>query len=292
VYVVLLLLVVVVVGAMSLTTRLQESKARVISLSRFAIKGLDPDQLSEVTLERGASMPFDRRWALRAVSGEAWDGTNWIHKSNFLCKFTATHALPRFLTRFDDQTLTLSVWERGETTSEHEAVQSAPACFRLSDPDGKAALETFFSKVYGQPLVLEDGGVAFQFGNTNAGLGANGNTRTLHIVNAETCREVSEAVGAEIDPMRFRPNIVIDGLRPWEEFEWVGRSVVIGGVELDVIKRTVRCKGVNVDRSEYIDIPEVLQEKFPDKGPYLGVYAQTTAGGFMRLGDAVRAQSA
>ena len=94
--------------------------------------------------------------------------------------------------------------------------------------------------------------------------------------------------------MRFRPNIVIDGLDPWEEFNWVGRSlrVVPHGSNKDlssgdtdkipqiivrVLTRTVRCEGVGIDpldpSMEKLDIPKLLSKNYPQHGPYLGVYA-------------------
>ena len=95
---------------------------------------------------------------------------------------------------------------------------------------------------------------------------------------------------------RFRPNVILDGALPaWREFEWVGRTVQLGSATLRVIKRTVRCEGVNVDArhgsgAADMDIPSLLARHFPQHGPYLGVYAQVAAGGsgVVRVGDAVR----
>ena len=63
-----------------------------------------------------------------------------------------------------------------------------------------------------------------------------------------------------------------------------------------MIKRTVRCQGVNVDRkqggdNQFIDVPALLQKHFPEHGPYLGVYAQCASEGVMRVGGEVRAPS-
>ena len=84
------------------------ARPSVVGLERYAVKGLCADAMEEVTLKEKATMPHDRRWALRAVEGEAWDGKSWLHKSNFMCAFSATTTLPRYVTRFDDGSLTLS----------------------------------------------------------------------------------------------------------------------------------------------------------------------------------------
>ena len=82
----------------------------------------------------------------------------------------------------------------------------------------------------------------------------------------------------------------------WREFEWVGRTISVGGAVLKVVKRTVRCEGVNVDprgsgRAD-LDVPALLQKHFPQHGPFLGVYAQVVSAGEVRVGDRVRVSPA
>jgi hypothetical protein len=93
-------------------------------------------------------------------------------------------------------------------------------------------------------------------------------------------------------PSRFRPNIVLRGLPPWTEFDWVGSYVRIGSVTLHVLARTVRCEATNVDARagsgrSVVDVPALLKLHFPAHGPYLGVYARVVEGGSLRVGDTV-----
>ena len=73
--------------------------------------------------------------------------------------------------------------------------------------------------------------------------------------------------------------VLAGSLPAWAEFGWVSRSVRLGGATLAVVKRTVRCEGVDVDarygsgRAD-VSIPALLAKHFPEHGPYLGVYAQ------------------
>lgn len=176
---------------------------------------------------------------------------------------------------------------------------------RLTDPAGRAAAERFFSAAAGKPLKLQGAeGQPFpaetaeghakdpsaaarvhHYGNTAAGSAiGNGDARVIHIVNAATVEALSTAARVPLHPSRFRPNIVVSGIPAWEEFGWVGKRVQIGGATFKVLKRTVRCDATKIDprfgtgKTDY-DVPGLLQQYFPEHGPYLGVYAQVVSGG-------------
>jgi uncharacterized protein YcbX len=169
--------------------------------------------------------------------------------------------------------------------------------------------------------LVESADGTFHFGNTPVGFKSAKNPyghasgSVVHIVNAQTVRELSVAAGLEaasdsprscteeaplvprcgegpLSPSRFRPNIVLDGLPAWTEFGWIGKHVRIGSVTLRVLSRTVRCEATNVDARcgsgrAVLDMLQLMNLHFPGHGPYLGVYASVVEGGSLRVGDAV-----
>lgn len=169
----------------------------------------------------------------------------------------------------------------------------------MSTSAGRQFLADFFMQQSGgkQPLVCvtATNPQTHQFGNTSSGWKQTKkkDTRTIHIVNAATVRALSHAMEIPLNPTRFRPNIVLDGIPAWSEFDWVSRDdahIQIGSCQLEVISRTVRCEGVSVDPLDVdnvVDIPKALIEHFPEHGPYLGVYAVVQKGGTISLGDDV-----
>ena len=257
----------------------------VTNLWRAAVKGLDGDELQEAELFPRLGLPSDRRWALRYddVEGEAPAGPpGWLHKSNFLCSFTAGPLLRDFRCAFNDQGQELAVVSR-VTGEERLRV-------RLSDEHGRALLEEFFGSVCGRKLRLVQGE---HFGNTPKGstMGS-GDLPIIHIVNAETVAAVSMCKGVPaLHPSRFRANITIAGLPAWEEFGMVGGEIAIGGARLKVLSRTVRCDATRVDYSHpdepEADVPALLQRHFPEHGPFLGIYAQVLQAGPVKVGDSV-----
>lgn len=228
----------------------------------------------------------------------------------------------------------LTLWKRSNTKNDggnKSDRQHLLGPVDLATFQGRDELATFFSNLSNENLVcvtkssssIPDSGDSssqsntnekhtHQFGNTKSGVRHNnGDTRTIHIVNAATVRQVSEKIGHDLNPMRFRPNIVIDGLEPWKEFDFVGKKLRVrrkGGshfassiydapsghdgsddriIEMDVISQTVRCDGVGVDPfdDKRLDIPSLLSEHFPQYGPFLGVYAVIKSSGMIEIDD-------
>jgi uncharacterized protein YcbX len=93
-------------------------------------------------------------------------------------------------------------------------------------------------------------------------------------------------MGAELTPRRFRGNIWLDGLAPWEEFGWVGREIAVGGARLRVVERVVRCNLTRTNPETGIrdaDTLGALETHYGHKD--FGVYCEVIAGGTVTEGD-------
>jgi uncharacterized protein YcbX len=277
---------------------------QVISLSRFAVKGLGPDCLEEVCFEElGDTFPDDRRYALleSPTNPTQFDPQHpeWLHKDNFLCAFTAPELLARYITEYSSTTegkRLLTVWKRDATDPRKREDQPLLGPVDLGTECGRTELGQFFSHESGRTVECvsaQSQKHEHQFGNTRSGVRERGDTRTVHLINAATVRDISDKLklSNSLNPLRFRPNIVVDYLEPWSEFDLVGKTIQCesSGLQFDIISRTVRCAGVGIDpldpETGNLDIPQLLQENFPQHGPYLGVYAVVSSPGNIRLGD-------
>ena len=76
----------------------------------------------------------------------------------------------------------------------------------------------------------------------------------VHLVTTSGLRAVTEAHGGPVDVRHFRANLVLDtGDAPgYPEDEWIGRRLVIGDVELEVVAPMPRCVMVTM---EQVDLP-------------------------------------
>jgi uncharacterized protein len=154
---------------------------------------------------------------------------------------------------------------------------------QLSTPLGRKMIEQFMAaymsdSLRGAPRVVQADGHSF----------SDVAAKCLHIVNLATVRDLERAVGKALNPLRFRANVYIDGLAPWEEFRWLDKDIEAGGARLAVFKRTVRCDATNVDPAtgaRDTAIPAILQRTVGHSD--LGIYAKVMQGGVLAVGDRI-----
>jgi uncharacterized protein YcbX len=98
--------------------------------------------------------------------------------------------------------------------------------------------------------------------------------------------DLERVVRQEVHPLRFRANVYVEGLAPWEEFRWAGREIALGGARLKITKPIDRCAATNVNpetAARDLNIPLSLQRGFGHVD--LGVYGVVTEAGEVTVGD-------
>ena len=123
------------------------------------------------------------------------------------------------------------------------------------------------------------------------------NFGAVHIVTTSSTRRLQElAPTSRFDPHRFRPNIIIDtDDEGFVENDWPGQTLTIGDVRLAVLIPVPRCVMTTLAQDDLPADREVLrtlsQHNTLHVGvgefPCLGVYADVTSNGTIRIGDPV-----
>lgn len=112
----------------------------------------------------------------------------------------------------------------------------------------------------------------------------------LHVMSETSLQSLSPD-GAGYDVRRFRPNVLVtvDGASAeFPEAAWVGATVEIGTARLHVSVPTIRCV-VPTRPQPGIDLDRTLTRRLADRTDrFLGVYADVTGPGLLRVGDSVR----
>ncbi len=251
----------------------QRSEGRIDALYRYPVKGLTPEALPRVTLTPGGTMPFDRAYAIENGPGHFdIDDPKHVSKLNFVM-LARNEQLAKLRMRFDDATETLTILNGGAVVVRGD----------LRTVEGRATIEAFYASFVGEalrgaPRVVHVDGHSF----------SDVEPKCLHIVNMESVRALEADMGVAINPLRFRPNVVLDGLPAWTEFDWVGNAIKIGGVTFEVFTRTERCPATNVNPETGVrdlKIPSFLSRTYGHAD--FGVYAKVKEGGAVQVGDGV-----
>lgn len=249
------------------------SSAGLKGLYRYPVKGLSAEPMQSMALEPGQTAPFDRAYAIENGPGRFDpDDPQYLPKIHFLM-LMRNERLASLATSFDEETHALTVLRDGKQVARGQ----------LSTPLGRKMLEQFFAAymeddLRGPPKIVHAEGHSF----------SDVSAKCLHIINLASLRELERVVGVPLNPLRFRPNMVVDGLEPFAELNLVGKRISVGNVELDVIKRTERCAATDVDpktAARDTAIPVVLMRTWGHSD--FGIYAKVVTGGTAVLGDTV-----
>lgn len=127
----------------------------------------------------------------------------------------------------------------------------------------------------------------------------------VSFLNLASVKALSEFMGVEIDPRRFRMNVWMTGLEPFEELTWVdgfpgSREIQVGECRMRVDDACERCKAVDADPATgtyHLAIQNALDQmmsakkyKSPHRGTprVMGILAQPLNDGLIKLGDTVQ----
>jgi len=241
----------------------------VSDLYTYPVKSLSPQRLEEVSLEIGGPFPWDRAFALK--KGD-WafnpENPEYKFKTNFHV-LMQQEKLAELKSHFEVETGTLRLEDRAGND----------ASGRINEAQGRAALENFLANHLGAGVEIVNA-PDFSFSDVPM--------KVASIINLASVRALGEAVGAELDPLRFRGNIHIDGGEAFSEFDLVGKRFKIGNCVFETIKRIGRCAATNVNLVTALrdqNLPKALIKAY---GHYdMGIYAKVIEAGSFRAGDEI-----
>lgn len=247
---------------------------RIGALYRYPVKGFSAEPLDRVEIEAGGTIPFDRAFAIEnGPSGFDAAAPKYFPKARFLM-LMKNERVAELRTRFDPATGAFGVFRDGELQIEAS----------LLTPDGRATIEDWIAQYFreelrGPPRILSAPGHSF----------SDKKAKVLHLVNLASVRALEEALGRAVDPLRFRPNIVIDGAPAWSEFGWAEGELRLPGIRLKGESRTTRCAATNVDPDTArrdMEIPRTLEALYGHAD--FGIYVVAKTKGAVAVGDEVK----
>ncbi|MGJ8629404.1 MAG: MOSC domain-containing protein [Sulfitobacter sp.] len=242
---------------------------QITALYRHPLKSHGREALQTVTLHAGQSMPFDRQWAVAHDASTA-NGNAWVPCQNF-SRGSKAPALMAINAILDEQSgqLTLSHPNRPDLTF---------------DPDHDTA--DFLEWV--RPLVPKDRALPDRILQL-AGRGfTDADYASISLCNTASLNAVSEHAGTDLSPLRWRSNIWFEAETPWQEMDWIGKEIALGGATLRIREPIVRCLATtaNPETGERdADTLGILNRTWDHQN--FGIYAEVIKGGPVAIGDSL-----
>src|SRR5262245_22439835 len=168
-----------------------DAQAKLAAIYRYPIKGLSPESLGSTRLTAGETIEADRLYAIEnGPSGFDPAAPSYLPKQRFLM-LMRNERLAQLKTRFDVATHGLAIELEGSIVASGD----------LRTPAGRSSIEGFLAQfcadeLRGSPRVLHANGHSF----------SDVARKVVSIINLASVAEVESAVGAPVDPLRFRGN--------------------------------------------------------------------------------------
>jgi uncharacterized protein YcbX len=208
----------------------------------------------------------------------------WSRKTGMVALIN-TPGLARLSTRFNETLLRLQTSLNGNVLIDEEL-----------NPEGRrriaAVLADYVLKLEENPLIGHPERLPLRVigdGHTPRYQDDEAGRITLH--GRASLQALQTALDAEVSELRFRSNIAVDGLSPWEEQGWVGGKIRIGAIDFDVVKPKTRCLATHANPStgeRNLAILTTLTHKMGQQNPTVGVaMVPSGKGGRIHVGDQV-----
>lgn len=234
---------------------------KIVELWRYPVKSMAAEALTEAAVSwRGIA--GDRRWAF-VRPGMERSGFPWLtaREQPGLFHYVPSFSAPK---RPDSS----PVMVRTPSGRELEVV----------DPELAAELGE------GVRVIKQDRGVF--------------DSAPLSLISTQAVAALGQLAGAELEALRFRPNLVIEasveasddaaiGASEYPEDAWVGASLQIGEMVMRIDERDSRCVMVNVHPTTIEKNPAVLRAIAGHRQARLGVYGSVVREGKVAVGDTV-----
>ena len=111
----------------------------------------------------------------------------------------------------------------------------------------------------------------------------------ISLINVESLKDFNHKNNLQIDLERFRGNIYVEGLAPFEEFKWIDKTITINQKEFEVLSAIPRCKSTHYPYKSIqadCNVPQLLQQTYNHVD--MGIYLRPTASTIVDLNSSIQ----
>jgi len=112
---------------------------------------------------------------------------------------------------------------------------------------------------------------------------------SVSLINIQSVNDFQKKTNEKVEISRFRGNMYIDGIKPWEEREWIGKTIKINNISFKVEKNIPRCVAINLKPKTDNNSLNLLQSLKKNYNHFeMGIYLTALDDGEINLGNKVK----
>jgi uncharacterized protein YcbX len=266
------------------------------ALFRYPVKSMQGERLREVEIGPQGVLG-DRAYALRGANGRVMTAKKWptllACSARYEAPPTPGAPAPLRITLPDGRTVQAQDPDASALLS---AVLGSPVVLERAQPDRQSQAEIDPATVFGDVPVeaVKPGFTAAMLPDAFAlPPGTFFDAASVHVLATGTLAYLRTLVGdeAQVDPRRFRPNIVVEtaeGVEGFVEDGWLEGSLAVGDeVEIVQLRPTLRCVMTTHRQADLGRDLRILRAAARHHRNQVGVWASVGAPGTVRVGDPV-----
>jgi MOSC domain-containing protein len=265
-------------------------------LFRYPVKSMQGERLSAVDISAHGVIG-DRAYALREVNGRVVTAKKWANMLEFSSRYEAPPTpgvlAPLRITLPDGRTIQAQAPDASAVLS---AILGRPVVLERAQSDQLSHAEIDPTTVFGDvPIenVLPGRTAATMPDAFALPSGTFFDSASIHVLASGTLAHLHTLIGADaqVDPRRFRPNMVVEtalGVEGFLEDDWLEGTLEVGEhVRIVQLRPTLRCVMTTHRQADLVRDLRILRTAVQHHHDHVGVWASIGTGGTVRVGDPV-----
>jgi hypothetical protein len=265
-------------------------------LFRYPVKSMRGERLSAVDIGVHGVIG-DRAYALREANGRVVTAKKWANMLEFSARYDAPPTpgalAPLRITCPDGRTIQAQASDASAVLS---AVLGRKVTLERAQSDQPSHAEIDPATVFGDvPVeqVLPERTAATMPDSFALPPGTFFDSGSIHVLASGTLAHLRTLIGADaqLDPRRFRPNILVEtepGVEGFLEDDWLEGTLEVGeSVRIVQMRPTLRCVMTTHQQADLVRDLRILRTAAQHHHDHIGVWASIGAVGTVRVGDPV-----
>ncbi len=249
------------------------------SINYCPVKSLSFQSVKSCNIKKGLGILNDRVFAFsRGIDIEK---AKLIEKNpnerklNFFLTLKNSPALNKYNFIYENNKLTLAIQNRALISiSLNDPEQHLLLSNKLTEIESSLAKPTFFLNNNNFPF--------FDTSHSNKVL------NSLSLINLNSIKDFEKKINKKVEFERFRANFYVDGIKPWEENNWINKIITINNVSFKVEKNIPRCVAINLKPKTDDNSLNLLQSLKKTYDHFnMGIYLTALDDGIVNVGNKV-----